>query len=223
MAVTESYFNGTLTATATATAGIAYAGGITGQILGTSTCGWIEDCWSHGQIASLYNAGGIAGSIAYNGNNSITSCYSTAAVTCTGTDTAVNNARGEGGIGGTSRSQKEDGGITACVALNSAISSAGAPGIHRILGNNADGKGINNNYAWSGMTVTITGGTWAEDKGAGNNLDGADLAAQPDQAFYEGLGWDFTADTGVWEMDTYGYPKLQWQTEDTARSALGGS
>jgi hypothetical protein len=37
---------------------------------------------------------------------------------------------------------------------------------------------------------------------------------QPSQADYAALGWDFGA---VWTMDTYGYPKLQWQTTDTPR------
>jgi hypothetical protein len=42
---------------------------------------------------------------------------------------------------------------------------------------------------------------------------------QPSQADYAALGWDFGA---VWTMDTYGYPKLQWQTTDTPRPPLAG-
>jgi hypothetical protein len=66
--------------------------------------------------------------------------------------------------------------------------------------------------------TTTTGGTYAPDIGA-DKKDGADIAVQPSQAEYAALGWDFTS---VWAMDSYGYPKLQWQTTELPRAPLAG-
>jgi hypothetical protein len=105
--------------------------------------------------------------------------------------------------------------ISSCVALNPSITGEGSTHIHRVLGNiNGTKVSIANNYAWYNMTVTATG--YTANKSA-DKPDGQDITIQPDQTFYEGLDWDFT---GVWKMDTYGYPMLQWQTTDTPREPL---
>jgi hypothetical protein len=217
-AITKSYFNGTLTGN--------YAGSLTnnlkvGGIAGLTIQGVssrIEDCWSHGTIsANGYGVGGIV--VIVETETSIARCYSTAAITCTGTVTDVNNSRGIGGIAGINRSTT-DYGITSCVALNPTVSSAGYPVLGRVLANFAEGQGITNNYAWSGMVVAFTGGSYEAEKGT-DKKDGADVAAaQLNQAFYTGLGWDFTAGAGVWAMDANGYPKLQWQQTEISRSPL---
>jgi hypothetical protein len=219
--ITQSYFNGTVEGSGNASGElVVVAGGIAGSGNGISGIAQITDCWSHGQVAGGYYAGGIMGYIPYYANSFIDRCYSTAAVNATNPTGTVN--AGVGGIAGDNRSQLENSGITNSVALNPTISSSGDPSVvHRVLGNHGDGKGIGGNYAWSGMTVTLTNATFTADPGA-DKLDGADLASgELNQAFYEGLGWDFAAGSGVWAMDTYGYPKLQWQQTELARAPLG--
>jgi hypothetical protein len=110
------------------------------------------------------------------------------------------------------------------VALNSAISGGGdASDMHRVAGHLAAAAvaaNLNNNYGWTGVVITPTSGTATPDVGV-TKVDGADVTtAELIQTFYEGLGWDFTATTGVWAMDANGYPKLQWQTAAIARSPL---
>jgi hypothetical protein len=64
------------------------------------------------------------------------------------------------------------------------------------------------------MTVT-TGGTYTPGIGA-DEVDGADITAQFTQADYVALGWDFST---VWEMGSYGYPKLRWQAGEVVLPA----
>jgi hypothetical protein len=207
--ISRSYFKGTVSGTTSSC-----LGGIAGYL---SSEGGIEDCYSSGSVTGISNAGGIAGLIIADAV-SVTRCYSTVIVTCSSTDQTVNNGTGLGGIVGSnsSRAVTPAYGIADCAALNPEISGGIAPSlIHRISGNNTTNRSAtdNNNHAWSGMTITATGGTHTPDIGA-DKQDGADLAEQkPLQVFYEStLGWDFTTGTGVWEMVVgKDYPQLQWQ------------
>jgi hypothetical protein len=214
--IAQSYFNGAVEVSGTGTNVNSSAGGIAGASL-TSTGGLLlEDCWSHGQVTGVLSAGGIIGCINNVAGSIITRCYSTAAVACTSEDTAESVSKGMGGIAGINAVKNADG-ITGCVALNSGLSSAGVV-IHRVLGVFGTGaQGINNNYAWSGMTVTPGSGTYTPDESADKPDGAGKTATELNQAFYEGLGWDF-GDT--WAMDSNGYPKLQWQTEEISRSPL---
>jgi hypothetical protein len=221
-AISQSYFNGTVTVSGgggTST-GVAYAGGIAGTI---HTPGRIEDCWSHGQVTGVNTSGGIAGGITGQPYPSyIIRSYSTAGITRMGVSGAL-FVNGAGGIAGSARSTGvTDVMISACVALNPAISGGGAAtDMHRVAGSTDDPAeaaiGLSNNHGWSGMTITPGTGKYTADIGA-DKPDGADITVQPGQTFYESLGWDFA---GVWAMDSYGYPKLKWQTTETVRSPLG--
>jgi hypothetical protein len=185
-------------------------GGIAGS--NADSGGRIEDCWSHGDILGFNIAGGIVGT-----NNGaaasayIHRCYSTARVTRTGltnVSPTVTYVNGAGGIAGINTSG--DDALKGCAALNPEISSGQGENFHRVLGYMDSGstdRSLSNNYAWSGMTMSPGSGTYAPDIGA-DKVDGANTVTQPNQAFYQGLGWDFAA---VWEMDASGYPKLQWQ------------
>jgi hypothetical protein len=206
--IAQSYFNGTVLASGSSID--TYAGGIAG--MNSNRGGPIEDCWSHGEVTGINNAGGIIG-LSEQFADYTRRCYSTADVVRTGS--TDNNSSGAGGIAGSNRST----GIDGCVAINSEISSDGGANIHRVAGR-TDTAVLSNNHAWSGMTITSGSGTYTADTGA-DKVDGADkTAAELDENFYKSLGWDFTANTGVWEMDAYGYPKLQWQAAEIARSSL---
>jgi hypothetical protein len=203
--VSQSYFTGTVIADKSGD----YTGGIAGY--NSQTAGHnsrIEDCWSAGTVSGYNNAGGIVGQNQV--NTYIRRCYSTAVVRATGTGGTV------GGIAGTNASANPEA-LTGSVALNPLIEASGnTANIHRIVGGGISTQNINN-LAWSGMVVS-TGGIYTPDIGA-DKKDGATTLVQPSQAEYEALGWDFNT---VWEMDSYGYPKLRWQQGDTPRPPLAG-
>jgi hypothetical protein len=209
--VSQSYFAGDVVATKSGD----YTGGIAGynSQTGAPNNSRIEDCWSSGTVTGFNNAGGIVGQNQI--NTYIRRCYSTAAVTATNT-----GATGVGGIAGYNASVQEDA-VTGNFALNPSLSigSGTSANIHRIAGNNVANIKLTKNYAWSGMTMTRGEIAVAPTDIGANTKDGADIATNPSQADYETLGWDFT---GVWTMDSYGYPKLQWQTADTPRAPLAG-
>jgi hypothetical protein len=202
--VAQSYFNGDVIADKATD----YVGGIAGynsQYSGHNSR--IEDCWSAGTVTGFRNAGGIVGQNQV--NTYIRRCYSTATVIATDT-----GATGVGGIAGMNASVQPDA-VTGNVALNPLIQAGNTANIHRVVGGGSSTQNINN-LAWSGMTVNAGSGTYTPAIGA-NLKDGASIAVQPSQEDYTALGWDFS---NIWEMDTYGYPKLRWQTTAIARPPL---
>jgi len=74
---------------------------------------------------------------------------------------------------------------------------------------------MTNNYALPDLLPKTDDSekTYTADKGT-SRPDGEDISndylsdGKPIQAFYESIGWDFTA---VWKMGSDGYPKLKWQ------------
>jgi hypothetical protein len=209
--VSQSYFAGNVIASKSGD----YTGGIAGynSQTGAPNNSRIEDCWSSGTVTGFNNAGGIVGQNQV--NTYIRRCYSTATVTATNT-----GVTGVGGIAGYNASIQEDA-IIGNFALNPSLSigSGTSANIHRIAGNNVATIKLTKNYAWSGMTMTRGGTSVAPTDIGANAKDGADIATNPSQTDYEALGWDFGA---VWTMDSYGYPKLRWQTADTPRAPLAG-
>jgi hypothetical protein len=204
--VSQCYFTGTVTADKSGD----YTGGIAGynSQTGAPNNSTIEDCWSTGIVTGFNNAGGIVGQNQI--NTYVRRCYSTAIVIASNT-----GATGVGGIAGMNASAMTNA-LTGNVALNPSIQGGNTANIHRVVGGGSSTQNINN-LGWSGMTV-ITGGTYTPAVGA-NLKDGAAIAVQPSAADYAALGWNFDS---VWEMDAYGYPKLQWQTADTPRAPLAG-
>jgi hypothetical protein len=212
--VTESYATGTVKAEG---ANLPYAGGVAGYISAGAT---VENCYSWAAVQSTSTAkqalaGGVAGATAK--PSLLSKCYATGAVTATinGTSTTgsggslgVPQAANAGGISGSVYYSTPK--VEKSAALNSAVSgvdtgSGGVLLVYRIGGKSElDGGApeLSNNIANAAMIVT--GGT-AGDKGA-NNQDGADCAAQPDQAAFTGMGWDFA---GVWKMGSSGYPEFK--------------
>ncbi|MDR3114519.1 MAG: hypothetical protein LBU25_03255 [Treponema sp.] len=189
-----------------------YTGGIAGynskQYYGHSSR--IEDCWSAGSVEGYLNAGGIVGQ---NQVAAITErCYSTALVSVRAEKDAVGSQaqKGAGGIAGYNSitdGRGEPRTVRNCVALNpSIVSSGGFEFLSRVVGN-GDGD-HSNNLARADMAVAISGNPFPlEDKGI-NGKDGADTAAQPSQADYAALEWNFAT---VWKMGGNGYPVLLWE------------
>ncbi|MCL2820971.1 MAG: YDG domain-containing protein, partial [Oscillospiraceae bacterium] len=119
------------------------AGGVVGS---ASTGTNISNCFSTGDIKGLNNVGGIVGSIK---DSSVSNCYSTSNVEAT--ITGMFTFGSVGGITGLVDNSQ----VTNCVALNPKVSFENEPmpdAIGRIAGN---ATGLNNNFAFSGMIVTV--------------------------------------------------------------------
>jgi hypothetical protein len=209
--VSQCYFTGTVNGEV----GNDYTGGIAGynsQYANHNSI--VEDCWSTGTINGRVNGGGIVGQnqvAAY-----LRRCYSTAAITLSGGAGAKGSSSGDGagGIVGMNQNDLLDS-VTACVALNPSIATAGYELVHRINGNP---KGLSyatmigkqsNNLAWEGIAMTIDGSPVIPDDVGINGKDGQGIAEQkPAEAVYTALGWDFTK---VWNLGSDGYPHLRWE------------
>jgi hypothetical protein len=194
--VSQSYFSGNVIADKAND----YVGGIAGYNSQTSAPNnsRIEDCWTSGTVTGFNNAGGIVGQ--NQANTYIRRCYSRAVIVTT-------NGSSIGGIAGMNASTLASA-ITGCVALNPSLTAASGNNINRVVGSSSGTGNLINNLAWSGMTVTATGGTYTPDIGA-DAKGGADIATLPlGQADYAALGWEFPS---VWKMGSDGYPILQWQ------------
>jgi hypothetical protein len=214
--IAQCYFIGNVTITGS-NMEADYAGGIAGynsQLDGHSSI--IEDCWSTGTVSGFINAGGIVG------QNQVYTylrrCYTTSSITVRGSGNITGNQSGDGvgGIAGFNQSQQTDA-VTGCFALNPEITSAGYQFVHRVIGKTkgnpyiaGNGK-ASNNYAYSGMSVTINRVPQTSISSV-DGQDGQDCTANPSEAVYKNLGgWDFD---NVWEMRGSGatlYPHLKWE------------
>ena len=213
--VSQCYFNGSVIGENNTTTND-YIGGIVGYNSQFSTPynARIEDCWSNGTVKGSSNAGGIVGRNMENAL--IRRSYSTAGVSVSsangvqvaatpGAFSGIGGIAGQNAeIAGATENSLAHGNITACVALNSSITTVSGDYIHRVIGHAAGD--IADNHARSGLTPT-TGGTYTKAESA-DAADGASCADKPDQAFYVSLGWNFN---NVWTMGFDGYPKLMWQ------------
>jgi hypothetical protein len=181
----------------------------------------IDECLFTGNITNCFSMGGIGG-VAANVRN----CLVSGSTLTVG---GVVNTGAAGGINGTGKGVTSNcvvvgatlGGITAsglsnagvastfqnngyasnCVVVNTTIGSSSAtPYLQRVVGTAANGTGVNaNNYA-----AGVTGITTPVDNAGG--LDGATkLTTDLTQAFYQGLGFDFT---NIWQMSG-GNPALK--------------
>jgi len=181
--------NGTLTSNQN-------VGGVAGDNYGT-----IQNCYvSDGSIianttALNSNVGGIVGTNV----GLVQNCYVTSSVT--GNEFV-------GGIAGSNYG----GTVRNCVALNSAIITTHAtPGLNfgRVAGENPGT--LTNNYADQAMPIqggaAFAGTNAANDRGGANVSAGNGAGQFNNEAFWTGLGWDFT---NIWTMSGV-LPVLQGQ------------
>jgi hypothetical protein len=217
--VSQSYFDGTVISEKAND----YTGGIAGySSYATANEGVpcvIEDCWSAGKVRGRNNAGGIVGQ--NQANTVLKRSYSRAAISIINGGNNSAAQWGTGGIAGSNHSAWQTApwgnAMTGNVALNSSISAPktyNALGeIHRIVGRLATTAAMGTNYALPSLVPVADDNSYSADKGI-DKTDGEDIptaslsGGKPNQAFYEGIGWDFT---NVWKMGTDGYPKLKWQ------------
>jgi len=135
-----------------------------GGVIGNNFGGEVKNCYALGSVTlesgNTCNAGGV---VAYNGGT-VENCYAAGDVTANGTNS---NA---GGVVG----HNENGSVQNCVALNNNVS--GVSSNHRVVGLDGVGGSMDNNYAWSGMTINNSavvvatigpnyqnGGDWSKD------------------------------------------------------------
>jgi len=217
--VSQSYFDGTVISEKAND----YTGGIAGySSYATANEGVpcvIEDCWSAGKVRGRNNAGGIVGQ--NQANTVLKRSYSRAAISIINGGNNSAAQWGTGGIAGSNHSAWQTApwgnAMTGNVALNSSISAPktyNALGeIHRIVGRLATTAVMGTNYALPSLVPVADDNSYSADKGI-DKADGEDIptaslsGGKPNQAFYEGIGWDFT---NVWKMGADGYPKLKWQ------------
>jgi hypothetical protein len=230
--IIRSYATGSVTAAATpGTGGLPYAGGLAGySSIPTATENPdpnIENCYATGSVTATSDgqyawAGGLVGANAQ--GSIVATSYATGAVSVkTGVkplpygQPGINPGAAGGGIVGvnyyTDATSGDDPLVTRTVALNPIIlgssqdTSLSPYLLHRVagdLGDPAQGFGLgilDDNYASSAMVITPV---WNSDIGP-DELDGASVAAQPDETLYTGLGWNFSS---IWVMGT-NYPVLR--------------
>lgn len=228
--ISRSYATGTVTATAqTGSGDIPYAGGLVGYSSLVDSI--IENSYATGDVIASSDgqyvwAGGLIGGNAY--NSLVSKCYATGRISVTnGTLSPIyppdgtNSGASAGGIagynyysfGGTAGTIVQN-----CAALNTQITATGAGPylIHRVAGdlglpftdsygNSILPGNLINNIANEKMT--LNGNLEAAQYIGSNLLGGKDAAAQPSQADFTALGWDFTT---IWVMRVgTGYPVLR--------------
>jgi uncharacterized repeat protein (TIGR02543 family) len=192
-------------------------GNYIGGIAGVNSGGTIQNCYVSGSITAGYVLGGIAG----NHDGTIQNCYFTGDVEggsniggiagqnygtiqncyAIGSVTSQNSVGGIAGSGGQS--------IQNCVALNESVTTQYTnTSIGRVFGSSSTGT-FQNNHAWSGMTVTVTGGgTYTPDATAGGK-DGVSITAAnaKNNSWWSATTWDFTT---VWQLNgANGMPSLR--------------
>jgi hypothetical protein len=229
--ITRSYATGSVSAAATTgSGGLPYAGGLAAysSIPTTDRSPNIENCYATGSVTATSDGqyawgGGLLGSNAQ--GSIVATSYATGAVSVTTGvkplpygQPGINPGAAGGGIVGVNYyidvSSNRAPLVTHSVALNPIIlgssqdTSLSPYLLHRVAGDLGDpnqpyGLGIlDDNDANSAMIIAPV---WNSDIGP-DDLDGASVAAQPDQTLYTGLGWDFS---GIWVMGANGYPALR--------------
>ena len=171
--------------------GFGKVGGVVGNNEGS-----IVYCYTTGDISGSEGVGGVAGwNNSLNGIGTIKNCYATG---------IISGKNGIGGIVGDNRRST----VSNCVALNYSVE--GILGVGRIAGFSFDAE-FNDNYARSELTPTFTGmNHWLPEIGA-NRPDGASVYSGTNadqynnQAFWIGLGWDFT---NAWTISGNNLPVL---------------
>lgn len=185
--ITESYSNGTITATATSNNNC-YAGGIAG-----SNEGVLRDSYSTVNVSSIEYGAGITG-INY---GTIDRCYASG-----------NISAEKWGAGITAYNDGSAAKVTRCFAANNKIqvSDAGGIGMRMIGGfRNGASEPNNTNYALNSMVVSVNNVTKIiyDDPLEGISVTQAQLYAQ---STYVNNGWNFT---DIWGIDEgNGYPFL---------------
>lgn len=181
--MTNCYATGTIT-------GESYLGGV----LGTLEAAKMINCYATGDVTGTISlVGGVVGN---SSSGTIQTCYATGKIEGYGF---------LGGIAGNSPSST----IQNCVALVPSITSSGSGlSIGRVTTSTSTRSG---NYAFSGMTVTDTGGVVTPTETTGAGKDGADLSAVDARkhSTYIALGWDFT-DAWQWSGDADDGRPLLW-------------
>lgn len=194
-----------------------------GGIAGKNT-GSISECYTAGTVSSTRSSARVGGIVGENGDGGQTSdCYSDAEIEALGNDSygggivgynlgkiehcyACGDVSGYNVAGVCGYNSGANAQTTGCVAANSNLS--GSKQALRVIGgfsSDATAPGLTDNYAVSGMVVSVNGvpQTIYDDPLNGTAKPEEELMKQ---ATYEGLGWNFT---DLWKIDEgASYPYL---------------
>lgn len=184
-------------------------GGVVGSNNGSASK--VFRCYTTGVVSGETDIGGIAGV----NFNLLIDCYATGTVSGTGIDShniggvigdnqgtlqncyALGAVSGNHYLGGMAGSNTGE--VTSCVALNASVNGSSFAG--RLIGYNTGAGDYPSSYGRTGMPIT---------GGSANAaiIPGLDVApgAYNSQAFWAGIGWDFTI---VWEMSGDNLPVFQ--------------
>lgn len=172
-----------------------------GGFVGRQEASQIQDCYALGDVScSGENVGGFSGYSQYT-RDKIINCYAAGDVISTHASAAVGGLLGSGSPT-----------IENSVALNQMLTGKTGGTQERIAASHSEPeKYLTNNYGLSSMVIKIGREEKTPSVSVLNGENVNPETAQT-QAFYTGLGWDFTK---VWAMDKSisPYPIFRWQTD----------
>ena len=146
-----------------------YTGGVAGNVGGG---GAVQNCYAASSVSGAYNIGGVVGLVAGTVENS----YSTG---------SVSGVSSVGGVTGYAPGRVEN-----CAALNPLV-SASASSVGRVAGS-ASGDVLRNNYAYSGMAVTVSG----NPQSITDSATGTDGESRDKTVLQSAGGFPYTSGTG---------------------------
>lgn len=174
-------------------------GGIAGIVQGNSS---IQSCFNDANISGKITVGGIAGKSDSSASLSITNCYNTAVITCSGSN--------DGGIVG--YIQNEGDSVSNC--YNIGIISSKSSWAGSIVGRRISGTETINSCYYLNGTAAIGIANDSEDNDAPMRKESAEMLSD---SFLTLLGSAFVKDTG---NINGGYPILAWQAKETPAVGL---
>lgn len=177
-----------------------------GGFVGSQAASQIQDCYALGAVSSSGEViGGFSGSTLTGGN--IINCYAAGDVSSSHASAAV------GGLIGSCSGTFGSATIENSVALNQMLTGKTGGTQGRIAAPHSEPEKylLTNNYGLSSMVIKI-GREESTPSASVLNGENVNPETAQTQAFYTGLGWDFTK---VWAMDKSisPYPIFRWQTD----------
>ena len=148
-----------------------YTGGVAGNVGGG---GKVQNCYTASSVSGAYNIGGVVGLVAGTVENS----YSTG---------SVSGVSSVGGVAGYAPGRVEN-----CAALNPLVAATGSASVGRVAGDVSGDNRLQNNYAYSGMTVTGQSGP----KSIADSATGTDGKSRDKAALQAAGGFPYTSGAG---------------------------
>ncbi len=206
-----------------------------GGLVGFTADGTIQNCYASVQLtATGQNArhpifGGLVG---VNGRSLVQNCYATGAVVNPGPAGGVGPQSATGGLAGNNFNLSTSGAsvLRGCLALGPSVS--GSVYVGRVAGTNYGHDSgppiMENNYAFTGMEITLDGSPKTPLENTKTGLDGQDKTLA-ELRNWQDEAWDGLRQSGAWLAPKYGYlpilagfhtPQPNRRIEDVTRGML---